>query len=251
MKIISPHRTRESMLNFGGPGSGKTTDYFHIAKKIDGRLYVIDTDRTVDIFLESDEYAELEPRVEKVEPFEWPDYIDFTKKAVKNATKDDWFIVDMVSEPWNAVQEHFAERIYGQDLGEYWTGYLEKLSASDGKGSKSPFDGQTDWQAINKMYKQFQRLILAFPGHVYLASGEKKINDHLDGADVTRLYKDANGHKPEGQKHLGHIVRTVMRSNGQRITTVKDRQRELVRGVKINDFALDYLVAVAGWKVEM
>lgn len=249
MKITSPHKSRERILAYGGFAAGKTYNWFSIAKAVNANFFVIDTDQTVIPYLESEEFAEVEERIDFREPLEWPEYIEALKDFRKKATPNDWLVVDMASEPWNEVQNYYAEQVYGKDLGDYWLEYRKQIEANDGRGSKSAFDGTTDWQAIKKMYRQYMAYVIRFPGHVYLATGEKKINDHLDGPDVTKLA--SNGWKPEGEKTLGHAVRTVLRLNNQRATTVKDRQREVLSGVKIGDFSKDYLLKVAGWLPEV
>lgn len=246
MIVHSPHQSRERILAFGGYGAGKTWNYFDIARHTpDGvRFWVIDTDMTTLPFLESEEFGGLESRFEVFEPFTWPEYMDAIKRIRGEAGRDDWIVVDMMHKPWEEVQNHFAEEVYGTDLGDYWTSYLKALQEKDGRGSKSAFDGTTDWQAIKKMYAQFTGNLLRVKGHLYLAAPEKKVNEQFDG-DV---YSDG-GMKPDCEKSTGHMTRTVLRMKRQRVTTVKDRQRGEIQGAKVNSFALDYLVAKGGWQV--
>lgn len=248
VKVTSPHKRRERILAFGSYGAGKTYAWFQWARALKGNVYVIDTDQTVIPYLESEEFAEVGDRIEYEEPVEWPEYIEAAKKFRKAMGPDDLFVLDMASEPWTAVQQYFSDQVYGKDLGDYWLDHMRDLAKDGGKGSKNPFDGVTDWQAIKKMYRHFMALVVRMPGHVYLATGEKAVVSHLDGAEVQRQYAKSNGFKPEGEKTLGHTAHTVLRFNNQRITTVKDRQREDLKGVQFTDFSRDYLIKVAGWR---
>lgn len=247
LKITSPYRHREKILSFGGPGAGKTYDYFTIAKHVTGTLYVLDMDDTADHFLESDEFASLdeEGRVEVYQPYEWEEIVANVKEIRGKVKKDDWVAVDMMNTPWNEVQRYFTERVFGMDQGEFWTQYLADLNKSGGKGSKTPFDGQTDWQAIKAQYARFTRPLWTMPCHLYLAAPEKNLAHHE--AEATKDLFGKLGWKPDCEKSTPHATRTVLRKFRQRVTTVKDRQREKLTGVKINNFAFDYLVKVGKW----
>lgn len=263
MKLVSPHKAPERILVQGTYGTGKTYNWFTIANDTpdDVKFYVIDTDQTVLPYVESDEFGHLADRIEVEEPWEWPDYIEFLKRAGKEAktrarkhwTKgrrsDDWLIIDMASEAWDAVQTYYSDQVFGEDIGDFWLEYRKQAEAGE-SGSMSAFDGNTDWQAIKKLYKQFKKHVTRFPGHVYLATGEKKYAEHLENEATKRDFggKQAKGFKPEGEKTLGHMTRTVLRAHNYRYTTIKDRQREPQQGRKVESFAKDYLMRVAGWK---
>ena len=250
MKLKSPHKSPERILAYGGPGAGKTFGWMQIAKATTGHFYVIDTDQTVLPYLESEEFAELEGRITYVEPWDWSEYIDFLKEHRSAIKPGDWMVVDMMSEPWNEVQRYFVDQVWGEEEGDFWLKYAKQVNQNDG-GSKTPFDGMVDWQAIKKLYKRFQMALLKQPGHLYLATGEKQLHHHDSSATKRTYERYGNGFKPDGEKTLGHIVRTVLRFTNQRFTTVKDRQREYHQGKKIDNFARDYLRDVAGWKVDV
>lgn len=262
MKITSPHKAGERILAQGTFNAGKTHNWFDIANATpdDVTFHVIDTDDTVLPFIESDEFAHLEDRMNWIEPIEWPEYIHFLKDATKHAKKkaarnwtkgrrsDDWLVIDMASELWEAVQAYYSDKVYGTDIADFWLEYRVRAEGGE-KGSTSPYDGMTDWPTVKKLYKQAKSLITRFPGHVYLATGEKKMAEHVESEATKRQFNGAaKGWKPEGEKTLGHMTRTVIRCHNQRYTTVKDRQREPQKGARVSDFSKDYLIKVAGWK---
>lgn len=246
MLLKSPFKSRERILAYGGPGAGKTTCYFHIAQHTAGKMWVIDTDQTTQRFLESEEFGDLEDRFEIREPFSWEEWIEAAKEFRAEAAPDDFVVVDMMGSAWEEVQNSFSEKVYGVELADHWLAYMEKLKAAEGRGSKSPFDGTTDWQAVKRMYGQFTGNILRTKAHLFLVAGEKKINEQFDGSGVMQV----GGMKPDAEKNTAHMVSTVLRLAGQRMTTGKDRQREVVKQQSIGDFGLDYLLGVAGWKIE-
>lgn len=249
MKLISPHKSRERILCYGSFSSGKTYNWMSIAKATTGTFYVLDTDQTVLPYIESDEFAELEDRIVHRQPYEWGEYVDVMKEFKRDAGPDDWIVIDMMNQAWAEVQNHFAERIYGKELGEHWTSYMEGLKGTDSKGSKSPFDGTTDWQAIKRMYAMFTAPLVRSQSHLYIAAPEKKIGP-FDGVETNTQFGEV-GVKPDCEKSTPHMTRTVIRMLRYRATTVKDRQRELLEGVRIGDFATDYLRDIAGWKPDL
>jgi len=249
VKLISPHKSRERILCYGSFSSGKTYNWMSVAKATTGTFWVLDTDQTVLPYLESDEFAELEDRLEHRQPYEWGEYVEAMKEFRQKAKPDDWIVVDMMNAPWAEVQNHFAERVYGKELGDHWMSYMETLKQADAKGSKSPFDGTTDWQAIKRMYAMFTAPLVRATSHLYLAAPEKKIGP-FDGVETNTQFGEV-GVKPDCEKSTPHMTRTVIRMMRYRATTVKDRQRETLQGTKIGDFAEDYLKTVAGWKVDV
>lgn len=247
MILSSPHKSRERWLFYGPPGQGKTTLWMQMVAATTGKAFVLDTDQTVNRFLDSETYAGLEDRIELSEPFEWPEYVEGVKKARQDGGRDDFLVVDLFGPAWDAVQSYFSEQVFGQELGAFFTEYMRQLEQNDGKGSKSPFDGNTDWQAIKKLYRELTANIARFPGHVVLVAGEKQLSP-WDDAKAQSLYSNVNNMKPDAQKDSPYMVHTVLRVNRQRLYTVKDRERKQLDGEKVTDFSKDYLLRVAGWR---
>lgn len=254
MKLVSPHDSRERILSYGGFGTGKTFDYFDILKHTpdDVMLRVIDTDQTVAPFLESDEFAPYAHRVEYFEPFGWADGVEAVEKFTDASEPDDWLAVDLSDFFWDAVQDYFTEQVFGQSSDEMWLQYRAATQEEkDGKGAPTPFDGLKDWTVIKKVYRKFTMRLVRAECHIFLTAREKELIEHFENSETMRKY-GGEGYKPAGEKSMGHIVRTVIRKKGGsgspwRMTTIKDRQRELVKGQKVDSFAKNYLLAIAGW----
>lgn len=257
MKLQPTKNARERILGMGGPGSGKTHSWFQIAKATPEHVqfYVLDTDQTVERFLDSDEFSMLQDRVHYVEPMSWPEYVETLKEWVKNdITSEDWLVVDMISQAWDEVQEYFTEEIFGEDIGSYFMKIRKDMDEKK-KTLGSGFDGWKDWTVINKLYRVFANTIKRSPGHVYIATPADKMDFDNEQAENLKLYGHV-GYKPRGQKHTGHAAQTIImfhRNNAGdfKMSTVKDRQRDDMKAENNRNFAIKYLKNVAGWeKVE-
>ncbi|HUW56761.1 MAG TPA: AAA family ATPase [Planctomycetota bacterium] len=247
---------RERILVMGGFGTGKTSDWLNIAKwsketGSDARFYVLDTDASVSHMLTvpGGQYEGLD-NVVLYECFDWMEYVGALKASIAAHRPGlDWIVVDFVGTAWEAVQEYYVqERYQADDLAEF---FMEQALA---RSSKAPLDGWKDWSVINRLYKSFQNaLIHKHSAHLFLTSGVKVIGDNEDRS--VRALFGPHGVRPVGQKHLGHIPHTVLYAQAIRpgeifVTTIKDRERRILDGtVQQGEFALDYLVNVAGWKL--
>lgn len=251
--LLQPTKnSRERIIGMGGPGSGKTHTWFQIARHTPDHVnfYALDTDQTVERFLDSDEFSSLEDRVTYHEPMDWMEYAETIRKWNEQMTRDDWLVVDMISQAWDEVQEYFTEEVFGQDIGSYFLEARKQLG--DKKTLGSGFDGWKDWTVINKMYRYFANSIKRCPGHVYIATPADKIDSDNESRENLKLYGHI-GYKPRGQKHTGHAAQTIImfhqnNRNDYLMTTAKDRQREYLKGEKNRNFAIKYLKNIAGWE---
>lgn len=245
---------RERILVVGGFGSGKTTSWLNIAKwskdtGSDARFYALDTDASVGHMLSvpGGQYAHLD-NVIVWDVFGWEQYNDALDAAVVAARPGlDWIIVDFASAAWDAVQEYYVEQRYRTNTADF---FMEQaMSAKAG----NPLDGWKDWSFINRLYKKWSNtLIHGHQAHVFMVAGVKVIGDSTP--KEMRAMFGAHGVQPTGQKHLGHLPHTVLLnqvgSPGQIVmTTVKDRERTVLEAQPLNEFTLDYLVNVAGWRI--
>lgn len=252
MQLTPSGKARERIMLVGGAGAGKTHAWFTIANNTDGHFYVLDSDIAAQRFLDSEQFAHLEPRLSIVEPSQWQDYIGSVKKWAAVADRDSWLVVDLYGKAWDEVQANFTQEVYGEELGEFWMRYRKQLQAADGRGSKNPFDVTIDWQPIKANWKSWTTQIIRWPGHVLVACAAKSLNEQYDGADLLARYRQF-GAKPDADKAADHLFHTVMWMKGntaetRRMFSVKDRQRELVSGVPPGDFSLSYLARLGGWR---
>ena len=249
----NPNARRERILSMGPFGSGKTTAWLNIAKwakatDSPSRFYAIDTDNALEAMLEG-QFAELDYRnggnVEWVSAWEWNDYRAALSSFGPKMSNDDWLVVDFISPAWDAVQSHYIEEIFKQDVDEFF------LEARKNMKGGNPLDGWKDWGVINRLYKKWMNEVLYQTlGHKFLTAQATALSETDDKG--LRATFGAYGVKPKGQKDLGFQVHSVLLTSVNRkgetsITTIKDRERERLMDHPVQEFTIDYLVNVGGW----
>ena len=258
MKLKPSTRVPERQLLYGAWGSGKTNAWFSIANHTEGNFYVVDTDLAVPEFLTGERYGHLEDRIEWQSPEDMAEAIEFLEWAVDKATPlEDWIVVDRIDWAWEAAQEEFTDRIFGKDIDEHFMAFRKSWEQQKDKsgGAGNPFEGFTDWPTIKKRHARFMKLLMKATKkgvHWVVTAGEKEVDSKLDSQQIQREFGKI-GFRPAGEKTNSHIPRTVIRMQGNRpetwrVTTAKDREREQLEGQGVGDFAIDYLLSVAGWE---
>lgn len=241
MSLAPKSPVKERILATGGPGSGKTSAWLSIAKKNpDSHFYVIDSDFAVDRMLDGKSLTNVTHDVAT----EWTEFVELTRKYQKAMKPNDWLVIDFISPAWNAVQAWYVEQVFGKDIDAY---FVDRRKAK----AKNDLEGDTDWKVINKAYGAWATMLLKTPGHLFATAPVKAVGDRDDAA-TKQLYA-LHGVKPEGQKMLSHQFHTVLmlsraRGGEFQMSTVKDRERREVNKAEVKDFALSYLLSVAGWR---
>lgn len=238
----------EKILVYGSEGTGKTTSWLNIAKwyeatESDGQFYVIDTDRAVLHMLESSNQYPTD-RIHVREAYEWQDYEEALREFHPLLRQHDWLVVDFAGQAWEAVQDWYVSKFYDPDPVNFWVQQREM--------NKKGLEGWVDWPTINKVYGGWVK-DLCFPRQRYqlfLTAQAAPISD-TDPAKTKALYSRF-GSRPKSQKNLGYQVHTVLyqsaiRPGEVKASTVKDRERTPLEAAPIAEFAVDYLVGVAGW----
>jgi hypothetical protein len=255
----------ERILLFGDSDAGKTRALLSIAKyhqtrHSDAVFYVINNDYTFEAMLRpGGEFDELENViVENVLTMD--EYINTARTFRKKMRTQDWFSTDRLDGAWEAAQDEYATKRWGEDLGSYWM----ELQNQRGDGDDYPVAGW-DWGPINKRYRTFaNNYLMRMPGHVLCMSGEKSLKEPSKagkgGEDsYTSSTFDRVGRKPAGQKedakrfnsviHMGHGLKgwKMRRANDrERDWGAEDGDNHPTREVK--DFMRDYLIRIGGWK---
>jgi hypothetical protein len=254
--------SRERILEFGGAGLGKSYDFYCIAllskiTKSDAVFYVVDTDVSAWRMLSDPKFTGLfdadgnTPTVVVKEVYDWESLLVAMGEVQQAMRPQDWLMVDMISPTWDWVQGAFTDKIFNKDLDTY---FLEARKAQRSSGDKGgSFEGWKDWPVINAMYGKFTQMLLRCKGNLYCTSEQKKINSDTTEKD-TKLLFGPYGFVPVGQKRNPHLFQTILWKIASRpevweVTTIKDRSRSQLAGAPIKDFAKDYLVKVAGWKL--
>lgn len=254
---------RERILSFGGEGSGKTTQWCQIAAwyrrtKNPAKFYVLDSDVTVDAM--ADGWDDFYDNVVPFDVANWDDYKTQLADAEsqRDPSRGDWLVVDRGDLAWSSVQDYYVEVVLEQDVEQWMIAHAK----GEAKG-QHPLSGEwgMNWFYINRLYQNWIVPVMRWKGHVFITAAEKQIIKAKDGSvredkEVLNLYERYMV-RPEGQKNLGHQVHTVLRSINAseprkqewRVTTIKDRQREMLVSARMEDFVLNYLVEVAKWEM--
>ena len=237
--------SRERVLLYGPAGAGKSYAAYSMAKQIEGHVFCIDNDYSMQRTMELDPPDDVERfTIDEIFHDDWTQLIDALSYAVKMGTRDDLLIIDSMTPTWQAVQEWYTDEIFGTSIDEFFL-----AARKDMKGGKSEtFDGWKDWSVINKVYGKLYRLIARFPGHVILTAELDKLSGEED-KDVTGIFGPYRT-KPRGQKRLAHTVNTVAmltksRAGEFKLTIVKDRGREhheTMVDEEFSDFFTTYMV---------
>lgn len=254
MEIRTPFKARERILLYGGPGVGKSRAVLSTARSIpSARFYVVDNDLSYGRLLET-EFSDVQNVIVfDVDSDDWEEQLAAAQKASDQCQPDDWFVFDMLTETWQAVQSWFTEKVFGVDHADYFMQLRIQKEAQKEK-DRRPVHMMNDdrWIVINRQYKKLQRTVLTCSGHVICTSEAASIDSNFDDKETKSEFGEY-GLKPKGQKRWAHIFSTVLllkksRSGVWSMTTVKDRGRTEMLDKPINDFAKDYLMLVAGWR---
>lgn len=255
MPLRPSEQLHERILAIGAPGTGKSCAWLTIARLSQqtgspARFYCIDTDYAIARMLHT-EFRDLR-NVVVYEVSSWTAIEDALRQSLQAGAWDDWLIVDMIDMPWDLVQAYYTEETRGQDIGRYFLEVRKTLGDKD--NSLRPFDGWTDWQVINKLYLSWIYGVIYHSNmHIFATSKIEATDVKNDDKEMLALF-GPYGVKPRGQKHLGHQFHTILlfsclKPYDWRLTTIKDRGRTPFEGAPLKNFALQYLVAKAGWKL--
>lgn len=268
MPFTTTLETRERILLYGEPGTGKSKQIIEIAKflkatRSSSHMYVVDNDRSYKLMVAANNVSDY---VTVYEVYDYQDYIK-AKAAIMPKLKtykwpgtdhlvsDDFYVCDLMSELWDTTQTYYTEKVFKGDMGAYF------LTVALNPKQDTEFDGWTDWKVINKLYFDFAKpFVYQSPCHVIACSSatavvrKKDANAKVGDDKETVSIFGSVGYRPDGQKRLKHQFNTTifMHKNPRGefvMTSVKDRERELFSSKRVNNFAIDYLKGVAGWQM--
>lgn len=250
----------ERIAVFGPEGCGKTTMWLTIAKwhqrmKSPATFFALDTDFTLEAMLSSERYSDLT----NVIPLNCPDWEslrdntrlvlgDRIKKTKPKAKEGDWLICDMITQGWSYAQNFYVEQSFGMDAESYFIAKKREAGDVDLK-----YGELFEWPVVNKIYQPWAVSIVSAPNiHFFATAGEKDPPKKESDADLRTLFARSAGKRPDAQKSLGHQMHTVLhvqmvRDGEPTVLSVKDRERELLKGATVKDFVREYLMPVGGW----
>lgn len=247
MELKSRLPVPERILLYGDAGTGKSTAALSIAKYIgdDHGMYVVDTDYSASWHrsLASPRHEGYADRVdvEVVGPEDWPAQLAAVRQAAEQADSGDWIVLDSATPTWQAVQTYYITRKHGEGFFDFFTTNVDR--------EKSDVD--MNWQVINAEYAKLYGALFRSRAHLLLTAEADAVGAR-DDRRIKVLY-ERYGFKPKGQKTLAYTPHTVLhtsktRGGEFRISTLKDREREEVEDMVVEDFGREYLMKIAGWR---
>jgi len=271
--MITPANARERLLAYGPPESAKTSAFIKIAKWYQdtgtpGKFYVISSDLAYEALLLDPEYSGLDNLlVYNVDPSNMQEFIDAGVEIKKQGTLQDWFSVDLIGDAWKAASDEYANistRGKISDVGTLWK--------ASGSPAVYPITGW-EWGMPNARYRYLlNNCVRSFKGHVYCVSGQKELlstsgSGKTSESDLIKTTFSHIGMKPDTKADdEAYRFHTILyfsgsRARGFKLSTAKERfkYRRLVGkstssgnqwlAEGYEDFFMDYLVKVAGWKI--
>ena len=263
--LSASNQRREKVLIVGDANSGKSSAWVSIAHwlaktKSDAKVRVLDTDQAWEAMYDST----IEPVVEVVSSDkdnaeEWPEIMRSFKKR---SQPDDWLVVDMIDQPWEAARQWFWKTKEGDSLAEV---YLRQAS-----GENVDIGGAygRNWDVINKIYDDIVHPFFSAPCHKLACTPAQEIWTDKQGLAPNKNDQEwvKFKYKPRGQNRLAHGFHTILlaqripsgRDSEWVMTTMKERgpiglaKREELRGENVTanmGFVGAYLTKVAGWRL--
>lgn len=253
--LESPHPFPERVLLFGGGGAGKTYCCLRIAQHIRGRMHVVESDfsmawkRAI-----ATEFPDVEDRVVLYEvENDWEPWTEVVAKVCAEADPDgDWVVIDSITPSWDAVQDWFQEMVYGTDVANHMR-ELKAQHPNDASEYGRAVLETMNWPLVKKEYQaRAAKPLMKWPGNL-VVTAEAKALPKKKVDDEDRLLYGVLGVKPAGYTRLHHLAATNLflshPAQGEwEMSTIKDRNREEQWRLGMEDFAVDYLMGVAGWK---
>lgn len=275
--LVNQRRSPERIFAYGGPGAGKSHALLTIANRIPtSQFHVLDNDNAYLAML--DEQFPTLTNVHIHPVYNWSETKKLTSQLIGDPARGiqpsiqphDWFVHDIAGKAWAQVQDWFTNEVFSASKAEYFLSVRKALAAD--ASSLGAFEGFTDWSVINPEFQEWVNMLLNSQSNVWCTAAADKMRPDSRGgkAGETRDTKDmfeSVGWKPIGQKTFAHTFKTLLFMNKQRtpgtiasplggtawfFSTIKDRGREPgVVEKPWNDFGIQYLMEIAGWKVEV
>jgi hypothetical protein len=262
--ISSPHRYPERLLGFGEGGSGKSSAVLTMARYMPTtHFWINDTDVSFayDRLLAT-EFNDVEEtgNVTVLQSTDWEEFQESMRKIDADAdSKADILVVDNATFTWPWVQDYHIQTQYGADLDTFLAEIRREFDNKNSKEYMAALADNMQWPLVNKRYtKGFYRYFHKWRGHAIIIAESKPVSKSEKDEDIVTQFK-VHGAQPAGQKELPFVMATniLFIDRGLRqgkpswaITTTKDRGRAKVDKMDVDEFAIDYLVDVAGWEVE-
>lgn len=248
--------SREQILLIGSWGSGKSYAWLCTARRSpESHFYVIDTTWDAERMVEGEGLTNV--TIQHVDT--WDEWKETAERFRTTATRDDWLVVDLISDLWGRSQDAYSQKAFGLEVDDWFmSAKKEAIDNDTNVGGIIAGSHGENWGMINRLYQSVMMTILRFPGHIFAIAPAVEVaepNQSGKGGDTIELRQLFNRFKvkPAGQKNLGFQFHTIllMREKSKDswiMDTVRDRNREKLTNQDVTDFSLNYLLKVAGWR---
>jgi hypothetical protein len=250
---------------YGRSGSGKSSTWASLAQ------WIADTDTNSHVHLGDSDNAysaighpDIEPVVTASHITDYTSALQWARKTRDNVSRDDWVIADMIDKFWPWAQEYFFKLKYGDDdlmLGDvYLQNHIDMDKPVGERGTGMAGAHGSNWGDIYKFYHGLLNMVLNMPCHVLGVAACKEIRKDTQAAVIAQ-YKDVGFYPagPSNDNELAHNFHSVIycaeTPRDWRYTSIKEMgpinkpKRAMMKGVKVDDFVVTYLMKVGDWKI--
>jgi hypothetical protein len=259
-----PNNRRERTLIYGRFDSGKSHAWMSIAHWIrdtnsTARIHVGDTDNSWEAMRPADGSLDNIVLVTDLDINDYRVWTQWAKKLRSEVSRDDWVVVDMIDDTYQAAQNYYWDQMAPDDLlaDIYLRNQQNIEGMSGGESMAGPHGG--NWGVIYKYYYSFITPVVNMKCNVLCCARAREIRKE----DVQALKDEYKvGWRPAGpgalDKDLSHLFLTVLYAGksvekGWVYTTIREKgpvgeKREYFKGGKVDDYVTTYLMGVAGWR---
>lgn len=264
-ELISPHAHSERILVTGGGGAGKSRGLMTIAELLPRAMfYVVEQERSPSYEVSLPKFPGVASHMEVVEMFgDFEEYRDTVIEIIETNNlsalgkaktpphERPWLVLDTVTTSWGDCRNWWLLKTFGDGIFDRLA-EIDLDRKLDYSAKAKARDEIVNYRLIGPEYDKVLDAIGKWRGNLYLTTQAGNTNDKEKKPEIVALYGPW-GLKPKGNPGLHHYCNTnlLMQCKGKdrwEMTTFKDREREMLEHAPLDNFALDYLVAVGGWE---
>jgi hypothetical protein len=194
---------------------------------------------------------------------DWTELCEALDRAFTKSARDDWVVIDSISDVLDFGLDHYNQLIRGQDTTEYLANWAKrandptKLKATGQQGAL--IEGGV-WDFFGPALRSRIIRRIKNPGrHLYVTAQAQAAGANPKEDAQTKIMYGGIGWKPRGQRDVGFNAATVVylekdRAAKGKYSVAKNWGRERTTGplmdVPYENFATDFLFKKCGWRPE-
>ncbi len=255
---VSAAPYKQRILAYGDTGTGKSFAAVSISQKVGGKVYVVDTDAAWDVIgWKKFQDVTFGGKVETKVVDDWDSAIAGLEWAFGKAGRDDWVVIDSITDLHNFNMDWATRNVTGKDLADFYTDWLTKSSVGEikKKGSQGFLIENGVYDLANPTWRgEVAKRIKVPKCHVYMTAHQAEAGTNPREDALTKQLYASFGYKPQGRKEVGFDAATVLLMGVDKVgnrdfSVVKDwGEQGGDRNVKYEDFAMEYLFKRNGWR---